>query len=58
MAAAVLGWRRLFGEGLLSVELFGALGVGVAVYGGLMWVLKMPELRGMVRVLVSRIKRE
>jgi putative peptidoglycan lipid II flippase len=58
MAAAVLGWRRLFGEGLLSVEFFGALGVGVAVYGGLMWVLKMPELRGMVRVLVSRIKRE
>jgi putative peptidoglycan lipid II flippase len=58
MAAAVLGWRRLFGEGLLSVELFGALGVGVAVYGGLMWVLKMPELRGMVRVLVSRIKKD
>jgi len=58
MAAAVLGWRALFGGGSLLVELFGALGLGVAVYGGLMWVLKMPELLGMVRVLVRRIKRE
>jgi hypothetical protein len=40
------------------VVTFGALGVGVVVYVGLMWALKMPELLGMVRVLVSRIKRE
>jgi hypothetical protein len=31
------------------MELFGALGAGLAVYVGLMWILKMPELRGMLR---------
>jgi putative peptidoglycan lipid II flippase len=57
MAAVVLGWRAMFGGGSRIVELLGALGVGVVVYVGLLWALKMPELRGMVRVLVSRIKR-
>jgi len=58
MAAAVLGWRAMFGGESLLLELFGALGLGVVVYVGVMWILKMPELRGMVRVLVSRIKLE
>jgi putative peptidoglycan lipid II flippase len=57
MAAVVIGWRALLGGGSLAVELFGALGVGSAVYVGLMWAVKMPELRGMVGVLVSRIKK-
>jgi hypothetical protein len=32
--------------------------LGVAVYGGLMWALKMPELMGMVRALVGKLKRK
>jgi len=56
MAAVVMGWRYLFSSTSLFVELGGALVVGVLVYGGLMWVLRMPELRGMVRALLSRIK--
>jgi putative peptidoglycan lipid II flippase len=58
MATAVLGMQALLGERSLIVVTFGALGVGVVVYVGLMWALKMPELLGMVRVLVSRIKRD
>jgi hypothetical protein len=57
MAAAVIGARWLLGGGPLVVELFGALAAGLAAYVGLMWVLKMPELRGMIGVLVSRVRR-
>jgi putative peptidoglycan lipid II flippase len=57
MAGVVIGWRWLLGGGSLVVELFGALVVGLAVYVGLMWVLKMPELRGMGRALVRRVKK-
>jgi hypothetical protein len=37
---------------------FGALGLGVAAYGGLMWALRVPELRGMVRAVMGRIRRK
>ena len=57
MAAAVLGWRAMVGGGSLVVELFGALGMGVMVYVGLMWVTKVPELRGMARAVMQRIKK-
>ncbi len=57
MAAVVVGWQVLFREAGLAVRLIGALGLGVAAYGGLMWVLKVPELRGMVRAVVGRMKR-
>lgn len=57
MAAAVVGWQAVYRGGSVVIELLGALGLGVLVYGGLMWALKMPELGGMVRVLLSRIKR-
>jgi hypothetical protein len=39
------------------VALFGALGVGVVIYVGLMWVLKMPELLGMFRTLLRKIRK-
>lgn len=58
MGAIVMGWMRLIGDGSRLVVVFGALGLGVAAYGGLMWALKMPELRGMARVLVGRLKRK
>jgi putative peptidoglycan lipid II flippase len=57
MAAAVIGVRGLLGGRALVVELFGALLAGMVVYVGLMWALKMPELRGMVGTLVSRIRK-
>ena len=57
MAAAVVGARVLLGGRSLAVELFGALGAGFAVYLGLMWLVKMPELRGMGRALMQRLKR-
>ncbi len=57
MAAAVVGARWLLGGGRLVVELFGALGAGLVVYVGLMWVLKMPELRGMMGALMQRVKK-
>jgi len=57
MAAVVLGWMAVFRESSLAVRLFGALGLGAAVYGGLMWALKMPELMGMMRAVVRRLKR-
>jgi hypothetical protein len=58
MVGVVIGWRHLFGDISLVVELFGALGLGIAAYGGLMWALKMPELLGMVRAVVRRVRRE
>lgn len=57
MAAAVVGTRWILGGRALVIELFGALGAGMAVYVGLMWALNMPELMGMGRALVSRIKK-
>ncbi len=58
MIGGVLGWRAVVGSGSLWVELFGALLLGVAIYVGLMWVLKMPELMGIFRTLLRRIKKE
>jgi len=57
MAAVVIGWRAVFWERSLLIELFGALGVGFAAYLGLMWALKMPELSGMVRSFTRRMRR-
>ena len=58
MSAVVVGWQRLMAAQSNVVILFGALGLGVAVYGALMWALKMPELMGMVRALVGKIRRK
>jgi putative peptidoglycan lipid II flippase len=56
MSGLILGWRQLFGSGSLLVELFGALGFGMVAYGGMMWALQVPELRGMLRMLIRRIR--
>lgn len=58
MAAVVIGWQELFSVGSLFVSFFVSLGLGMAVYVGLMWVLKMPELRGMVRAVVGKIRKK
>jgi putative peptidoglycan lipid II flippase len=57
MATAVVAARGLLSGRALVLELFGALAAGFAVYVGLMWILKMPELRGMGRALLRRVKR-
>ncbi len=58
MSGVVLGWMAVFGGGSRLLIVFGALVFGLGAYFGLMWVLKMPELRGMARTLVSRLKRD
>jgi len=57
MGAIVLGWLHYFGEGSRLVAVFGASGFGLIAYVGLMWALKVPELRGMVRTLVSKVRK-
>ena len=57
MTGTVLGWEALMAGRSAVVVLFGGLALGVGVYGGLMWALKMPELMGVVRALVGKIKR-
>ena len=57
MSAMVLGWMAWFEGGSNLVIVGGALVLGLAAYLGLMWLVKMPELRGMVRTVVRRMKR-
>jgi hypothetical protein len=35
----------------------GGLGLGLGVYVGLMWLLKMSEMLGMVKMVISRIQK-
>ena len=58
MTGTVLGWEALMAGRSAVVVLFGGLALGVGVYGGLMWALKVPELMGVVRALVGKIKRK
>jgi len=57
MVGGVIAWRSVFVNTSIWIELFGALFLGVALYAGLMWILKMPELMGMLRTFVNRIKK-
>ncbi len=58
MAVVVLGWQSLVGSASLVLELLGGLVLGLGVYIGLMWVLKMPEIPGMMRMLIGRLQRK
>jgi len=53
----VLGWMALLDGKSNAAIAGGALTLGLGAYLGLMWMLKMPELRGMVRVFASRVNR-
>ena len=57
MSAVVLGWMALLDGKSNAAIAGGALALGLGAYLGLMWMLKMSELRGMVRVFASRVKR-
>ena len=56
MSALILGWGQLFGSGSLLLELFGGFGLGMAAYFGWLWLMKTPEVLGMLRILLSKIK--
>jgi putative peptidoglycan lipid II flippase len=56
MAGAVIGWQIMFEGSSQWVTLFGALGAGFAVYVGFMWAVKVPELLGMFRTLMRKIR--
>lgn len=57
MSAVVIGWQALFlGRSAVAI-LAGALGLGMGIYGGLMWALRVPELQGMMRAVSGRMKR-
>lgn len=58
MAGGVIGWRFFFEKASIWIELFGALLLGVILYLGIMWILKMPELMGMLRTLMEKISKK
>ncbi len=58
MAAVVIGWGALVGDGQRLLVVIGGLVLGLGAYLGLMWGSKVPELRGMVRVFRSRLSRK
>lgn len=57
MAGVLVGWLALFENGSIVGRLMGGLVFGLGVYVGVMWLFKTPELQGMVRTLVNKLKR-
>jgi len=57
MAAVVFGWQALVGARSNFLTVLGGLGFGLAIYIGLLWVLKVSELRGMVQVIRNRFRK-
>jgi len=45
------------GEGSSVIKLLGGLGLGLGVYVGLMWLLKMPEIIEMLDILMTKIEK-
>lgn len=57
MGAVIIGWQSLMGERSSVLELLGGLSLGLGVYAGLMWALKMPEIIELVKILVAKIRK-
>jgi putative peptidoglycan lipid II flippase len=57
MSVVVLGWQHLFKDSSPFLVITGALGFGLIFYLGFMYFAKVPELFGMFRTLLRRIKR-
>jgi len=57
MVPAVMSTCSLLASRGLVILLAGALGVGVVVYFGLLWVLKTPELMVLIAMVRGKIKR-
>jgi putative peptidoglycan lipid II flippase len=56
MSGAVFGWMLLFNERPPWLVIAGALGFGSILYLGFMYLVKAPELFGMLRTLLQKIK--
>ncbi|MFW5713821.1 MAG: murein biosynthesis integral membrane protein MurJ [Brevefilum sp.] len=58
MSGVVLGWQAAFDGGSRTVVVVGALVLGLSAYLGIMWLLKMSELRGMARTLINKVRQK
>jgi len=58
MTVVIVGWGWLFDIESLFISFLLSLILGVTSYVGLMWVLKVPELRGMMRMVVKKIRKQ
>lgn len=57
MAAVVFVWQMVVGGRSNLLTVLGGLGLGLGVYIGLLWLLRVPELRGMIRTLKKRFRK-
>lgn len=58
MTGGIFGWMYFF-EGAASwIVLLGGLGVGVVIYASVIWLLKIPELTGMINKIIHRLKKK
>lgn len=57
MAAVILGWQVLTGDASSLIKLIGGLSLGLGAYFGLMWLLKVPEMLGLVNSAIRRLQR-
>jgi len=57
MSGAVMGWIALLGSTSRLVALLGALALGLAVYVGVIWILKVPELKSILRAFLRRVNK-
>jgi len=55
MAVGLWGSVILFSERSLTVQLFGALALGLLIYAAAAWLMRIPELSSILRMLRDRI---
>ena len=58
MGGVLLLWLNFFGARNKFLVLIGGLGLGVLVYALMIWLLKVPELQGIVNRLKGMLKRK
>jgi putative peptidoglycan lipid II flippase len=58
MGGGLMGWRYFFENASAWVVLLGGLGVGLVIYVGVIWLLKIPELMGMINTIVYRLRKK
>jgi len=58
MSGAVLGWVAMFNAGSRLVVLGGALILGLVVYFGVVWLMKMPELKAIMTAFLRKFGRQ
>jgi hypothetical protein len=58
MGGGLMGWQYFFENASAWVVLLGGLGVGLVIYVGVIWLLRIPELMGMINTIVYRLRKE